>query len=505
MTGLTNHESYDVIIVGAGNTALLTASRAHELGARVLVLEKAPKAKRGGNGYFTTGIYRIVHNGLEDLRDLIPDLTEEERNIVIEPYTADDFFREYSGVTEGLVDPSIMEMVVQESNDVIRWMVKKLNIKMELTSNFVHRIDGKLHFVGDVPISAKGAGAGLSEFLFSEMERKGIELHYETGATKLLLDENDKVIGVTAKSNGRKQDIKAKAVVLACGGFESNPEWRARYLGPNWDMAKVRGTMYNMGEGLKMAMDIGAQPTGNWSGCHAIFIDADAPQPAVREDTDKSSKRLYIFGLVLNANGDRFLDEGEDNVDLTYARFGKHLLTQPQRTGFQLFDAKGYATITQAGIFHDYVNAPYTRADTIEDLAQKLGMDPKKLSKTVMDFNAGIRPGGVTNWYKIANMPQDQHAEGITPEKSSCALPIDQPPYYAYAINCGITFTYGGIRVNRRAQVLDTSDNPIPGLYASGEIIGGLFYNNYPGATGQLSGAVFARIAGTNSVQDYQD
>ena len=502
MANITRYENYDVIIVGAGNTALLTALRAHELGARVLVLEKAPRAKRGGNGYFTTGIYRIVHNGLEDLRDLIPDLTEEERNIVIEPYTADDFFREYSSVTEGLVDPFLMEMVVQKSTDVIRWMVKKQNIKMELTSNFVHRIDGKLHFVGQVPISAKGAGAGLSDFLFSEMERKGIELLYETGAAKLLLDDNDRVIGVNAKSNGSKQDIMAKAVILACGGFESNPEWRARYLGPNWDLAKVRGTMYNMGDGLKMAMDIGAQPTGHWSCCHAIFIDADAPQPPVREDTDKSSKRLYIFGLVLNVNGERFLNEGEDNVDLTYSRFGKHLLTQPQRMGFQLFDAKGYGTITQGGIFHDYVHVPYTKAETIEELAQKLGMDPGKLAKTVNDHNAAIKPGGVTHWYKIANMPQDQHTEGITPEKSSCALPLDQPPYYAYAIHCGITFTYGGIKVNRRAQVLDTSDKPIPGLYAAGEIIGGLFFNNYPGATGQLTGAVFAHIAGTNAVQD---
>jgi len=168
---------YDVIVVGAGNTALLTALRAHEHGARVLVLEIAPKEKRGGNAYFTTGIYRIVHNGIEDVRDLIPDLTEEERNIVIAPYTADDYFRDYSTVTENMVDPVMMELIINNSTEAIRWLVKKQGVKMELTSAFVKRIDGKLHFVGPVPISAKGGGAGLSDYLFDRVENmEGIDL-----------------------------------------------------------------------------------------------------------------------------------------------------------------------------------------------------------------------------------------------------------------------------------------------------------------------------------------
>ena len=202
---------YDVIVVGAGNTALLTALRAREFGAKVLVLEIAPKERRGGNAYFTTGIYRICHNGLEDLIDLIPDLTEEERNIIISPYTADDFFREYSGVTEGMVDPSMMEMIVEKSADAIRWMVKKQDVKMELTSNFVQRIDGKLHFVGEVPISAKGAGAGLSDFLFDRVEKiEGIDLLYETGARQLLLNEKGDVCGVKVKSKEGIRDIYAE-------------------------------------------------------------------------------------------------------------------------------------------------------------------------------------------------------------------------------------------------------------------------------------------------------
>lgn len=495
---------YDVIVVGAGNTALLTALRAHEHGAKVLVLEVAPKERRGGNAYYTTGIYRIVHNGIEDVLDLIEGLTEEEKNITIEPYTADDFFREYSSVTEGLVDPSMMELVIQNSTEVIRWMVKKQDVQMELTSVFIKRMGGKLHFVGQTPICAKGGGAGLSDYLFERVGKMdGIDLLYETAAQKLLVNDNGKIYGVTTRSEAGLKDYTAKAVILSCGGFEANPAWRARYLGANWDLAKVRGSQYNMGDGIRMALEVGAQPFGNWSCCHATFIDADSPQPSIREDTDKTAKRMYIFGLVTNVNGERFIDEGYDNVDLTYSRYGKTVLDQPGLIAFHLYDAKGHKTITSGEAFPDYIDAPYTKADTIEGLAEKLGIPAESLVRTVTDYNqAANNPGGNNNWYKFTGEPEDMHTNGLPLAKSSCAFPLDTPPYYAYAVNCGITFTYGGIKVNKNAQVVDSNDRPIRGLYASGEIIGGLFYHNYAGATGQLSGAVFAYIAGKNSALD---
>lgn len=497
---------YDVIVVGAGNTALLTALRAHEQGAKVLVLEIAPKANRGGNAYFTTGIYRIVHNGIEDVRDLIPDLTEEEYNIAIEPYTADDYYRDYSTVTETMVDPEMMELIINTSTDAIRWMVKKQGVKMELTSMFVKYIDGKLTFVGPVPFTAKGGGAGLSEYLFDRVENMdGIDLLYETGARKLLTNGNGKVYGVSTKSKNGVKDYTAKAVILSCGGFEANPQWRARYLGPNWDLAKVRGSQFNMGDGIKMALDVGARPHGNWSACHAIFIEAGSPQPSIREDTDKNSKRMYIFGLCVNINGERFVDEGFSSTENTYSRYGKLALTQPERMVFQLFDANGYKHLIEGGIFHDYLNAPYTKGDTLEELADKLGIPPENLVKTVSDYNAAAgHPGGNNHWYKFTGASEDAHTEGLELAKSSCAFPLDKPPYYAYAVECGITFTYGGLKVNKRAQVLDHGDMPIEGLYASGEILGGIFYQNYAGACGQLTGAVFATIAGKNAVIDYQ-
>jgi tricarballylate dehydrogenase len=368
-----------------------------------------------------------------------------------------------------------------------------------LNSNEVHRKDDRLHFAGYTPIMARGAGAGLSDTLFELMRQRGIELLYETGAKRLLIDSKGRVQGVTANRRGESQDIKSKAVILCCGGFESNPEWRARYLGKDWDLVKVRGTRYNMGDGLRMAMDIGAQPTGHWSGCHAIFIDADAPQPAIREETERTSKRQYIVGLVVNVNGRRFIDEGEDQRSFTYARFGQHVVPQPQRLAFQLFDSRVHEVI---GAHSDYRGAPSVQGDTLEEIADELAIDPDALARTVKDFNEASKPGGFLKPHEYLGGWENRRALGISPPKSNCAFPLDTPPFYAYPICCGITFTFGGLKVNQHAQVLDTLDNPIQGLYAAGEIVGGLFYNNYPGATGQLTGVVYARIAGANAATD---
>ncbi len=500
MKGISSQEKYDVIVVGGGNTGLVTALRAHEAGAQVLVLEKASKQFRGGNGYFTSGGYRFVQNGIETFRDLIPDLTEEERNLDIQPYSADEFYRDYMRVTDGLPDPEMAELFIEQSTEAIRWMVKKQGIKMELSSGGLHRIGNRLVYATKV-IMGKGGGAGLSDALFSRIEEKGIELLYETSATRLLFDDlKGRVHGVHASSKGASQDIKSKAVILSCGGFEANPQWRAQYLGKNWDLAKVRGTRYNMGDGLRMAIEIGARPYGNWGGCHATFIAADAPQPAIREETDTTSKRRYEYGLVVNLDGKRFLDEGAEEHTFTYAKYGQHALAQPQRVAFQIFDSKVYPVLKTIS---DYSAAAYTAADTIEELADKLAINPEGLAKTVKEYNEASRPGG---WVKDRLMDpimgESRQALGISPTKLNFAYPLDKPPFYCYAVCCGITFTFGGLKVNKRAQVLDHLDNPIPGLYASGEIIGGIFYNNYPGATGQCSGIVFGRIAGASAATD---
>lgn len=501
MTNTPNQEKYDVIVVGGGNTGLITAIRAHEAGAKVLVLEKAPQQLRGGNGYFTTGVYRIVQNGMEDVLDLIPDLTEQERKLKVPPYSADDFYRDYMRITEGLPDPEMAELFIQESRDAIRWMVKKQGLKMELNTGGASAVGDQVIYLNTLPIQAKGGGAGLSDALYSLAAKKGIDILYETVATRLLFDDiSSKVQGVHIRNKTTSMSLKSKSVILCCGGFEANPQWRAQYLGKGWDLVKVRGTRFNMGDGLRMAMDIGAQPWGNWSSCHAIFIDADTPQPARSEDTDKVSKRWYIFGLVVNVEGQRFVDEGEDEYPFTYARYGQTVISQPQRIAFQIFDGDVYPVLKT---FADYALAPYTAADSIRDLADKVGINSDGLVKTVKEFNDACELGGTLAHHEIGAMVRENmQARRVSPPKSNYAFPLIKPPFYAFPICCGITFTYGGIKINNRAQVLNNYDEPIPGLYAAGEMVGGIFYNNYPGATGQCAGVVFGRIAGANAATD---
>lgn len=503
MPKISKSKEYDVIVIGGGNTALLTAMRARQFGAKVLILEKAPKALRGGNGYFTTGIYRIVYNGIEDVMELASNLSEEEKNLEIPPYTADMFFTDYMVATEGLVDPEMMELIIENSTDAIRWMVKEMGIEMEFASGSTVRMGDKLHYIGTTAIQSKGGGAGLSDSIYARLdENDDIELLYETAATKLLEDDTGKICGVTAKQKGIVEDIKAKAVVLACGGFEANQAMRAQYLGKGWDMAKVRGSRFNTGDGLKMAVDVGAAPVGNWSGCHAIFIDAEAPQPAIREDGETTSKRLYPFGIVVNNDGQRFVDEGEDRIDMTYARYGQHVLKEPGRIAYQIFDHPALV-LGQSFPVQDLLNGTQVTADTIEDLADQLAIDPNVLKKTVDEYNADCQPGGILPYFQFAGEKEDQCAPNLTPPKSGNAFPVVQPPFHAFPVCCGITFTFGGLKVNLRGQVVDEGDNPIPGLYAAGEIIGGLFYNNYMGATGLTAGAVFARISGESAVKDW--
>jgi tricarballylate dehydrogenase len=501
MAGISSRENYDVVVIGGGNTGLFTALRAHEAGAKVLVLEKGTQQLRGGNGYFTSGIYRIVLNGMEDVVDIIPDLTQEERGLDIPPYTEEEFYSDWKRITEGMADPGLVELVIEHSREAIKWAAKKQGIKMELAGHGQRSADGRSLVFFDTPISGRGGGAGTSDQLYAALEQKGVELLYATRATRLLVDLTGRVYGVSVRSGDKTQDIKSKAVILSCGGFEANPEWRARYLGKNWDMAKVRGTRYNTGDGLKMAIEIGAQVTGNWSCCHSIFLDAAAPQPAIREDTDKTARRGYATGIVVNVDGKRFVDEGADQTPFTYAKYGQYALTQPRRVVFELFDTKSYQFIKKNP---DYVGASCTTSNTLEEIAIKLAIDTESLVKTVKEFNQSIRPGGTLPPEHMGRLKgmENKHTVGISPVKSNFALPIETPPFYAYPVVCGITFTYGGLKINTRGQVLDTVDQPIRGLYASGEIIGGFFYNNYPGATGQMSGVVMAYISGANAATD---
>ena len=264
---------------------------------------------------------------------------------------------------------------------------------------------------------------------------------------------------------------------------------RAAHLGPNWDVAKVRGTPHNTGEVLRAALAHGAQAYGHWSGCHAIQWDAGAPPTGDRELTNRYSRQSYPVAIVVNADGERFIDEGADFRNYTYAKYGAEVLRQPQGIAAQVFDARTVQMLRT--IDYEAPGATRVDADTLSELAAGLGIDAERLERTVAEYNAAIADGDFDPTIK-----DGKRTEGIEPPKSNWALPVEEPPFTAFPITCGITFTFGGVRVDEDARVLDVAGRPLPGLFAAGELVGGLFFHNYPGGTGLTAGAVYGRRAG---------
>ncbi len=489
---VTQKTDYDVIVVGAGNAALCAAYAAKQEGANVLVLEKAPRNLRGGNTRFTTGAVRFAYNNREDILALVPDLSPAELEMLeVIPYTPDDFYNDLMRVTEGLADPELSELLVSQSYDTVKWLTG-LGLVWELRMLQRARERGIKARINSMLVT-KGAGLGMSDMEFEMAEKLGIPVHYEAKCSKLLRDEGDRVVGVRVRYQDGNKDLYCGAIVLASGGFEANKELRVRYMGPKWDQVKVRGTKYNTGEGLMMALELGAQPTGQWSGGHSTPVDASAPEFGSLELTDHTRRASYAYGLMVNENCDRFADEGEDIMVYTYAKMGSIVQDQPHRLAFQIFDQKGLPYLEQLY----YATGVPVDGDTITEIAEQLGLDPVKLNRVVDEYNAAcddsveFQPG----------VKDGKAAMAISPPKTNWSIKLDTPPYVAYPVTGGLTFTYGGVKINRRAQVLDTEDLVIPNVYAAGELTGAFFYYNYPGASGLMRGAVTGRIAGTNAAR----
>ena len=486
---------HDVVIVGAGNAALCAAIAARERGARVLVLERAPEYFRGGNTYFTGGVIRCAYRGIEDIKALVPDMSpEEERSVDVGSYTEEDFYADLMRVTSGRSDPELAQLLVSRSHPTLLWLREK-GVRFVLSfGRQAFKVGDRYRFWGGLVIESVGAGKGLSDQQFEVAERMGVEVRYQAKGTRLLQDPRGKVSGITVQTPDGFDDITGGAVVLACGGFESNAEMRARYLGPGWELAKVRGIPYNTGDGIRMALDIGAQPHGHWSSCHAVAWDLNAPPYGDRTVTELYQKHSYPFGIIVNNEGKRFVDEGADFRNYTYVAYGREILHQPQGVAFQIFDDKVKHLLREE---YRIPQVTMVTAGTIEELADSLDIDTEGLVRTVGEFNAAVQDGD----HNPAIL-DGKGTVGIQPPKSNWALPIDTPPFLGYAVTCGITFTFGGLKINGRGQVLDCEEVPIPGLYAAGELVGGLFYYNYPGGSGLMAGAVLGQVAGESAARE---
>ncbi|MEM7250005.1 MAG: FAD-dependent tricarballylate dehydrogenase TcuA [Pseudomonadota bacterium] len=484
--------SADVVVVGGGNAAMCAALSAREQGAHVIVLERAPQEEAGGNSAFTAGNIRTVFHSADDIVELCPDLSEHELSITdFGTYTEDEFFDDMGRLTEYRTDPEMCETLVNKSLETMKWMRTKGVRFLPIYGKQAFKIDGRFKFWGGLVVSAWGGGPGLVEALTEACGKNEIEMVYGARATGLIHDDNGvHGVRVRLREESRSVNFRAKSVILAAGGFQANPEMRTRYLGPGWDLAKVRGTRFNTGDGIQMALDAGARAYGNWSGCHAVGWDANAPEFGDLDVGDNFQKHSYPWGIMINADGKRFVDEGADFRNYTYAKYGRVILNQPNQMCWQVFDSKIIPNLRDEYRIRQVTKV---RANTLEELASKLdGVNGQAFLNEVAEYNAAVR----TDIDYNPNVKDGRCTEGLAINKTNWAHRLDEPPFEAYQTTCGVTFTFGGVRIGDGAQVMDTEELPIPGLYAAGEMVGGLFWFNYPGGTGLMAGAVFGKIAG---------
>jgi tricarballylate dehydrogenase len=486
--------AYDVVVVGGGNAAMCAALSAREAGAHVLVLEKAPEAWRGGNGFFTAGGFRFAFKSFEEVCELVGDLSDEEKASMDVPlYTEDSYYDDLMRVTEDLADADLALTLVRESQPTMRWMKAQGIRWIPMFGRQAYKVGGKFTFFGNLVLEAVGGGPGLIDMEYESAKKVGIDVRFEAKAQRLVTDARGRVTGVEVrKADGTTEGVEARAVVLASGGFEANVEMRTRYLGPNWDLARVRGTPYNTGDGIRMALDAGAQAWGHWSGCHAVQWDYNAPWHGDRKVGDNFQKHSYPLGIIVNVHGERFVDEGADMRNYTYVKYGREVIKQPRRAAFQIFDSKVIELCREEYRIREVTKA---EANTLEELARKLEIDVDGFVKTVNAFNAAVVKEKTFN----PAIKDGRGTRGLDLPKSNWANRLDTPPYYGFAVTTGITFTFGGLHITTSGEVLDNEGRTIPGLYAAGELVGGLFYNNYPGGAGLMAGAVFGRIAGRSA------
>ena len=423
--------AYDVVVVGGGNAALCAALSAHEAGARVVILEAASKELRGGNSRFASAVFRIVHNGMSDIEPLLPvenkRLTKRAR---LGPFTKERYEKDFIETSKGHYDKQAMEVMFNHSLDTVTWMRDQgVRWTLVLSKFFTEeRITKEVIDVNPgVCLMAENEGEGLTDNLWRAVERTSIAVFYNTPGYDLLA-EGDTIKGVRARRRDQFVDFHGK-VILACGGFESSPRLRRQYLGEGWDLVVVRGTRYNTGHMTEKAIAAGAQATGHWGGCHAVPMDLHSPATGNLELTDKMSRYSYPFAIMVNKDGKRFMDEGLDTFELTYAMTGTLISKQRDATAFQIFDQKSLITLEPR-----YSTGKPVTDNTLEGLAAKLGVNVREFLKTVHEFNAAVPKSGTFDPFHKDGLSTGDNLEI---PKTNWAQTIDQPPYVAYAVTCG--------------------------------------------------------------------
>ena len=485
--------SKKIIVVGSGNAAFCAALAALKNGASVLMLEKADPELAGGNTRYTAGAMRFAYDGRDDILPLIRDPSDPRLPLTdFGSYPAQKFTEDlllFNG--ERPLSPE-QTALIHESTATLHWLAGH-GVKFEpIYSRQSFEKDGRYIFWGGLTLAAMNEGVGLIDMEQAAFNRLGGDIRYEC-AVKDLIVENGEVVGVETET----ETIWADAVILASGGFEASQDLRTRYIGPHWAQAKVRGTPHNTGDGLRMALAAGAREHGLYQGCHATPMDFTTPDygglhlPAHQRKNYR--KICYFLGIMLNKAGQRFVDEGINFRNYTYAQFGKAILEQPGQMAWQIFDSKVFDLLYEEYRFQE---AHYIESDDLGSLIHQLdGLDSSPALQTIHAFNQAVDE-------KTAFDPTCLDGKGtpsLALKKSNWAQRLDTPPFRAYPVTGGITFTYGGLKIDEKGSVLGENDTIIPNLYACGELVGGVFFEGYPGGSGLTSGAVFGKRAGTGA------
>lgn len=473
------HE-FDVVVVGCGIAGLSAAVSALELGAKVAILERSPPEDRGGQTRWTEAQMRMKseHEVADDFESHFAENSGNYLDPELISEAAGDY-ENWSSIVKTLnfTDPELISTITDRAGPTLQWL-KGHGVRFDFQpSYFITTCTTR--------ISPVGGGLALVEALAAAAERLGATFFYRTTARQLISDETGRVCGLLASGERhRALRFAAKAVVLGSGGFQGNPEMLTHYLGPKARYLRpvARGGYYNKGEGIRMAMAVGAATAGDYGQLHAEPLDprSGAPEPIVL---------VFNYGILVNKRGERFIDEAPSTVDATYEAITRQILEQPEGIAWAVLDAK----IADVPNWRKSVRSdqPPVSAATLEELATKIGVPLDALQRTVSEFNAACGEGR----FDPLAVDHLKTAAGYAPPKSNWARPISQGPFLAYPLICGNCFTFGGIKVNKRSEVVNSDGQPIPGLYAAGEMTG-LYYGTYTGATSVMRGAVFGRIAG---------
>lgn len=474
----------DVMVVGCGAAGLSAAVAARQAGARVIVLERSPEAERGGNTRYTGAWMRMASE--EQVSDDFMEHLIENAGAPIDPsliHEASGEWRNWPGILRAMsfVDPEVVATFAEEAPPTIAWL-KGFGLRFaRLEVPFMTSVQPRM--------APTGGGLALIEAMAAEFERLGGEIRYEIAAQSLIQDDDGAVIGLRCIGRGNRPiELRARSIVLGCGGFEGNAEMMTRYIGPrsvNLGMMS-RGCHYNKGEGIRMALDIGAAPCGEYGNWHASPMDP-------RSSRAGASVYIYPYGILVNRLGLRFTDEAPGPTDETYENVARTINLQPGGIAYAVLDAVTSDLPNQNAVLRTEHGA--IEAASLPELAAKLGMPAETFIATIEAYNAACRPGACT---PLAL--DGLRTVGLNPVKSNWARPITTAPFKAYPIISSMVLTFGGLRVNPRAQVVNMQGDAIPGLYAAGETMG-LYYGNYTGATSVLKGLVFGRLAGIDAAQ----